>query len=93
MQIGMALLWTINLLRGYYTFFGDNLISWKSKKERVVARFSAKAEYKTMAYTNCKLILVRQILEELGFSNTCPMKLWCDNQASIHITSHSIFHE
>lgn len=59
MQIGMALLWTINLLRGYYTFFGDNLISWKSKKERVVARFSAKAEYKTMAYTNCKLILVR----------------------------------
>lgn len=34
-----------------------------------------------------------QILEEMGFTNTCLMKLLFDNQAAIHITSNPFFHE
>ena len=41
---------------GFYVFVGGNLVSWKSKKQSVVARSSAEAEYRAMAHTTCELL-------------------------------------
>ena len=41
---------------GYCVFIGGNLVSWKSKKQDVKARSSAKVEYRAMALATCELL-------------------------------------
>ena len=78
---------------GYYVFLGGNVISWKSKKQDVVARSSAKAKYRAMALTTCELIWLKHLLRELRFGKDEQMKLICDNQAALHIASNPVFHK
>ncbi|XP_028113796.1 uncharacterized protein LOC114311818 [Camellia sinensis] len=41
---------------GFCTFYGDYLISWKSKKQAVISKSSAKVEYWAMTYGTWELI-------------------------------------
>ena len=68
-------------------------MSWKSKKQNVVARSSIEAEYRAMAMATCELVWTKQLLKELKFGEISRMELVCDNQAAIHIASNSVFHE
>ncbi|XP_059651187.1 retrovirus-related Pol polyprotein from transposon RE2 isoform X3 [Cornus florida] len=78
---------------GYCTLVGGNLVTWKSKKQTVVARSSAEAEYRAMAHTSSELTWIQHFLEELGLIVKTPIPLLCDNQAAIHIASNPVFHE
>ncbi|RVW72915.1 Retrovirus-related Pol polyprotein from transposon RE2 [Vitis vinifera] len=78
---------------GYCVFIRGNLISWKSKKQDLVARSSAEAEYRAMALATCELIWLRHLLRELRFGKDEQMKLIYDNQAALHIASNPVFHE
>ncbi|KAM2568815.1 hypothetical protein TB2_009006 [Malus domestica] len=78
---------------GYCTFVGGNLVTWKSKKQQVIARFSAEAEYRAMAATTCELIWLKGLISDLGFSTLSPMSLIYDNQEAMHIATNPVFHE
>ncbi|KAF3640417.1 Pre-mRNA-processing protein 40A [Capsicum annuum] len=78
---------------GYCVLVGGNLVSWKSKKQSVVVRSSAEAEYRAMAVATCELVWIKQLLRELKFGGTGKMELECDNQAALHIASNPVFHE
>ncbi|MBA0856255.1 hypothetical protein Goshw_025596 [Gossypium schwendimanii] len=68
--------------------YGGNLMSWKSKKQDVVARSNAEADYRAMTLVTCELIWLKQLLQELELETVSPMKLICDNQAALHIASN-----
>jgi Reverse transcriptase (RNA-dependent DNA polymerase)/gag-polypeptide of LTR copia-type/Integrase core domain/GAG-pre-integrase domain len=78
---------------GYCTFVGGNLVTWRSKKQNVVARSSAEAEYRAMASTASELVWIKQLLHDMGFNYNKPMIMYCDNQAARHIASNPVFHE
>ncbi|XP_014522256.1 uncharacterized protein LOC106778782 [Vigna radiata var. radiata] len=52
---------------GYCVSIGGNLISWKSKKQCVVARSSAEAKYRVMTLATCELVWLKQLLKDLQF--------------------------
>ncbi|RVW73980.1 Retrovirus-related Pol polyprotein from transposon RE1 [Vitis vinifera] len=53
---------------GYFTFVGGNLVTWKSKKQNVVARSSVETEFKGMALGLCEALWLRLLLQDLDFS-------------------------
>ena len=60
-------------------YFGDSLISWRSKKQAVVSRSSAKAEYRAMASVACEITWVLQLLKDLKVDHHKPAMLFCDS--------------
>ena len=46
-----------------------------------------------MAIVTCELMWIKQFLQELRFCEVVHMKLYCDNQAALHIASNPVFHE
>jgi Reverse transcriptase (RNA-dependent DNA polymerase) len=81
------------LTTGFCTFVGGNLVTWKSKKQNVVARSSAEAEYRAMTSTGSELSWIKQVLTDLNFKINGPMKMFCDNQSARHIAVNPVFHE
>ena len=78
---------------GYFTFVGGNLVTWKSKKQKVVARSSAEAEYRGMAHGVCELLWIRTLLLDLGFELKNTMQMYCDNRAAIDISQNPVQHD
>nr|GEW77995.1 cysteine-rich RLK (receptor-like protein kinase) 8 [Tanacetum cinerariifolium] len=65
---------------GYCILLGQSPISWKSKKQQVVSRSSAEAEYKAMALTCCEVTWLVSLLKDLRIKYLGPVDLKCDNQ-------------
>ncbi|KAL2245843.1 UNVERIFIED_CONTAM: Retrovirus-related Pol polyprotein from transposon RE2 [Sesamum indicum] len=80
-------------LTGYCIFLGDALVSWKTKKQSTVSRSTAEAEYRSMASTVCKLKWLSYLLSDFGIKLSLPVRLFCDNQAALHIMAKPVFHE
>ena len=78
---------------GYCVFVGGNLVSWKSKKQGVVSRSSTESEYRAMTQSVCEIMWLHQLLMEVDIKTVVPVKLWCDNQAALHIASNLVFYE
>ncbi|KAL8115567.1 hypothetical protein AgCh_022173 [Apium graveolens] len=68
-------------------------VSRKTKKQTVVARSSAEAEYRAMALTACEITWLSTLVKDLGIHNLSPAILMCDNQVAIAISANPVMHE
>jgi hypothetical protein len=71
-------------------FVGDNLVSWKSKKQSVVARSTTETVYKAMALEIAEMLWLKGLLADLKLDQGTQMKLWCDNQSTISIANNPV---
>lgn len=78
---------------GFCIFLGDSLVSWKSKKQAIISRSPAEAEYRAIASTTCELIWLRLLLRDFGIDQSKAAILFCDNDYVIKIATNPIFHE
>ncbi|GKB16801.1 ribonuclease H-like domain-containing protein [Tanacetum coccineum] len=77
---------------GFAIYMGNSLISWKSKKQTVVSRSSAEAEYRALASATCEVIWLTNLLQDLNIKIQKPITMFCDNKAAIQIASNPVFH-
>ena len=73
---------------GYVIFFGQSLISWKSKKQGTVALSSAEAEYRSLRRLVAELAWLSRLLHELTIEDITPIPIKCDYQAAIYIAKN-----
>lgn len=78
---------------GFCVMLGHSPVSWKSKRQTVVARSSAEAEYRSMALTICEVMWLHQLLKDLGLTHLESTPLFCDNQAAISISANPVHHD
>jgi len=78
---------------GFCVLLGASPISWRSKKQSVVARSTAEAEYRAIATVTCEVIWLLSLFRDLGISGLAPVLLHCDNQAALYIAGNPVFHE
>ncbi|KAH9673199.1 hypothetical protein KPL70_018014 [Citrus sinensis] len=69
-----------------------NCVSWSSKKQTTVARSSAEAEYRSIAFAAAELTWITFLLHDLGIPIHQPPTLLCDNLSAVYLTKNPAFH-
>lgn len=77
---------------GYCFYLNHCLISHMSKKQPTIALSTAEAEMHAALQASKEAIWLRNILSEIGYTQTKPTTIFCDNQAAISLSRNPEFH-
>ncbi|GJY06797.1 ribonuclease H-like domain-containing protein [Tanacetum coccineum] len=78
---------------GYCVFFGDNLLSWSSKRQHTLSRSSAEAEYKGVSNVVAETTWLHNLLRELHTPLFSATLVYCDNVSAIYLTANPVQHQ
>ena len=78
---------------GYCTFLAGNLITWRSKKQEVVARSTTEAEFRALSYGLTELMWIKGILKDLQIKLDSSTRIFCDNQSAIKVSHNPVQHD
>jgi hypothetical protein len=78
---------------GYAVFLGANLVSWAAKRQPVVSRSSAEAEYRAVANGVAEASWMRQLLHELHSPLQRATLVYCDNVSAVYLSTNPVQHQ
>jgi hypothetical protein len=84
---------THRFVSGWCMFFGNALISWKSKKQARVSNSFTKSEYQAMSSAYSEIVWLRGLLGKLSVPHLTPTPFHADNTSAIQIAANPGFHE
>lgn len=67
-------------------------ISWNSKKQLVIALSNCEVEYVVGALSACQTVWLLNLLHELKFKLSKPVRLMLDNKSIISLSKNSVLH-
>ena len=76
---------------GEAVFVGPNLVSWWSRKQKVVSRSSTEAEYRSLAAATANILWIQTLLQELAVPHSTPIML-CDNSSAVQLAHNPVLH-
>lgn len=77
---------------GYVFNIGSAAITWKSKKQEVVALSSAEAEYVAASSAICEALWLKRMLGDLKMNQDGAVKIHCDSKSAIAMSKNPAFH-
>jgi hypothetical protein len=80
-------------MSGYAVFLGDNLVSWSAKRQTIVSRSSAEAEYRAIANGVVEATWLRQLLHELQTSPSRCTLIYRDNISVVYLSTNPVQHQ
>jgi hypothetical protein len=73
-------------------FLWDNLVSLSAKRQTIVSRSSAEAEYRAIANNMVEATWLRQLLRELQTPPSQCTLVYCDNISAMYLSTNFIQH-
>ncbi|KAL0415961.1 UNVERIFIED_CONTAM: Retrovirus-related Pol polyprotein from transposon RE1 [Sesamum latifolium] len=74
-------------------YFGENTISWCSRKQPIVTLSTCESEYVATTAGTCHAIWLRRLLSELYFAQDGATKIMVDNKSAIALVKNPVFHD
>ncbi|KAL0291904.1 UNVERIFIED_CONTAM: Retrovirus-related Pol polyprotein from transposon RE2 [Sesamum radiatum] len=78
---------------GFVFYFGENAISWCSRKQPIVTLSTCESEYVATTAGTCHAIWLRRLLSELYFAQDRATKIMVDNKSAIALAKNPVFHD
>jgi hypothetical protein len=78
---------------GTVFFLGQSLVSWQSRKQRVVVLSSCEAEYIAGATTACQGVWLSRMLADLLNTKVIAPLLYIDNKSALALTKNPVLHD
>jgi hypothetical protein len=77
---------------GYCVFLGDNLVSWLSRRQPMVSRSSAEAEYRVVATVVAETCWLCSLHQELHRPIDSATIVYCDNVSAVYQSANPVQH-
>jgi hypothetical protein len=72
---------------------GSAVVSWFSRKQKLVALSSVEDEYMEASQASCEALWLRKMLIGLFGVQLRPTVIYCDNQSCIKLSENPVFHD